>query len=637
LIPLIYRSPSLGYSVDVRCFAKPHLPERMVLTMRLRSRRFLFSLVAIFFALAFQAPRVWGETASEFKTYIMDAENKTVQSISMPSGKASEFPKFENTPDLLVLSPDGSRLLVFEYRDKERLAEVRQKGLPICRFGKPNSLSIFNASDMKLVAKLEDVGWNAVAHPYLLWPQAEISAAWDPSGKILTILTWGVKDKSPEIVQVDIVKGAIAGRKSLACRPGEVNPMLQISSETAAVVYGKRAPDKKNPSTHKLVLVNLGNLEDSKEISLPGIPRELARSPEGDAVFVLADDGMKIKEPGQAHLHVISVAQHSLLQSIDGGYMLIDAQTDNANGLAMITRIGKTGTSTLFAFQKGKIKAEIEIPDVILQSDMAPKTRRLYLLCYNSVQVVDLETLKVAGSIPTPHRERGVWESGSRDRPPSSLAFDSTESTGVLGYSGDDELSVLDLKEFKVKGTIDFVSGMKAFAGRMLVAGVIGAIGGIGSAAAGAPVAVYVPGTPSAKYVSSLVDSSDQFVFVMLMARVFVADLKTYKKVASITLGFNSSYGYVPPQPQGKRPLLFVVGSHIGFTSKGSYKMDVVNMATKEKLPDQKWLGHCLYSPDGKYAVNFDEENFYLLDGSTLSNVKTVGGFKELRQILPAP
>jgi hypothetical protein len=605
--------------------------------MHLGSRLLVFLLMAAFFFLAFQAPRVWGETAPEFKTYVMDAENKTVQSISMPSGKTTELPKFENTPDLLVLSPDGSRLLVFEYRDKERLAEARPKGLPICRFGKPHSLSIFNTGDMKLVAKLEDVGWNAVAHPYILWPQAEISAAWDPSGKILTILAWGVKDKSPEIVQVDTAKGSIAGRKTLACKPGEVNSMLQVSGETAAIVYGKRALDKKNPATHKLLLVNLSNLEDSNEISLSGIARDIVRSPEGDALFVMADDGRKLKEPGQAHLHVISVAQRSLLQSIDGGFELIDAQSDNASGLTLITRIGKISTSTLFAFQKDKKAAEIEIPDVILQSDMAPKTKRLYLLCYNSVQVVDLETLKVAGSIPTPHRERGVWESGNRDRPPSSLAFNSTESLGVLGYSGDDELSVMDLKEFKIKGTIDLVSGMKAFAARMLVAGVMGAVGGIGSAAAGAPVAVYVPNAPSTKYVSSVVDSSDQFVYIMLLARVFVADLNTYKKVAGITLGFNSSYGYVPPQPQGKIPLLFVVGSHMGFTGKYAYKMDVVNMATKEKLPDQKWLGHCLYSPDGKYAVNFDEENFYLLDGSTLSNVKTVGGFKALRQILPAP
>ena len=79
---------------------------------------------------------------------------------------------------------------------------------------------------------------------------------------------------------------------------------------------------------------------------------------------------------------------------------------------------------------------------------------------------------------------------------------------------------------------------------------------------------------------------------------------------------------------------MFVVGLNIG---RGTYRMDVVDMATKDRVLDQKWLGHCLYTSDNKYAVNFDSESVYLLDASTLSNVKTVSGFKELRQLLLAP
>jgi hypothetical protein len=117
---------------------------------------------------------------------------------------------------------------------------------------------------------------------------------------------------------------------------------------------------------------------------------------------------------------------------------------------------------------------------------------------------------------------------------------------------------------------------------------------------------------------------------------VFVVDLKTFKKVARITLPFNSHYGFLSPSLPGQKPLLFVVGSHIGFTNKGSYRMEVVDMSTREKLLDQKWQGHCLYTPDHKYAVNFDSDNVYLLDGGNLSTIKTVGGFKEPRQIMLA-
>ena len=256
---------------------------------------------------------------------------------------------------------------------KEAPLTTRLKGDRIYRFGKPNSLSIFNASQRKLVAQIEDVGWNAVAQPVLVSQAAEISAAWDSSGQLLTFLAWGKKDKNPEIVQVDISKAAVAGRRPLECAIGEVDRLLQISADAAAVLYGKRSREGKTAASHKLLLINLKNLADSKEISLPGIPRDLVGSSDGDHVFVLSDDGNKIDQPGQSHLHIISVQQKSQLNSIDGGFALVDSLTDNATGLTWIARIGKPGQSTLFAFQRDKIIAEIEIPDAILQLNRAPK------------------------------------------------------------------------------------------------------------------------------------------------------------------------------------------------------------------------------------------------------------------------
>ncbi len=602
--------------------------------MSVRTRQILCAVIVLALVLPMNAQFLLGNP-EEFRAYVLDAEKKSVESIALPGGTISETVVLEKTPTLMALSPDGSRLLVFEYDDKERLAERRQKGLPIIRFGKPNSLSILDTRDMKRIARLDDIGWNAVAHPFLLWPQAEINAMWDSSGRFITLLAWGVKDKNPEIVQIDIAKGAISGRQTLPCKPGEVDPILRVSSDRAAVLYGKRTQDKKTSAGHNLLLFNLANLADSKELSLPGIPRELAASVDGDHVFVLADDGNKIKEPGQAHLHIVSAAQRGLVQSIDGGFSLVDALTDPATGLTLISRIGKTGKSTLFAFAKKELKAEIEIPDIIMQANLAPKTHRLYLVCYDSVQAIDLDTLKLVGSIPTPHRTRGFWENGSKDRPPSTLAMDSKESTAALGYANDDESSVLDLENFKVKGMIDIISGLRAFGSIMAVAMVTGGIAGAGSAIAGVPIApAFVPQGPTIQYATSIVDRSDQYVYMMMLARVFVVDLKSYKKIASIRLPFNSHYGFMPPTASGQKPVLYVVGSHIGFTSKASYRMEVVDLATNEKLLDQKWLAHCLYTPDNRYAVNFDADNVYLLDGATLSTVKTISGFKEPRQIL---
>lgn len=606
--------------------------------MRFMPGLWLFLLIAVSFPLILRSTHIAGAASPELTTYIMDSENKIIRSVSLPSGTVEEFPKLQKSPGLMVLSPDGSRLLAFENAGKGGTADDRHKGSRIYRFGKPNSLSIFDTSQRKLLAQIEDVGWNALAQPVLVSQAGEISAAWDSSGQLLTLLAWGKKDKNPEIVQLDISKAAVAGRRPLACAIGEVDPLVQISADTAAVLYGRRSRDGKTTAGHKLLLVNLKNLADSKEISLPGIPRDLAGSSDGDHVFVFSDDGNKIDQPGQSHIHVVSVQQGSLLRSIDGGFALMDSLADRATGLTWIARIGKTGQSTLFAFQRDKITEEIEIPDVVVQLKKAPKGNRLYALCYDSVQVINLETQKLEGSIQTPHRKRGVWEKGSRYRPPSNLAFDSGERIAVLEFSGDDEMSVLDLKDFRVQGTIDLISGTKAFATIMMAAAVTGAIAGAGSAVAGVPVTpVFIPGAPSTKFSSCVVDPTDRFVLIARLSRVYIADLKTLKKVEDIPLGFNAQYAFLSDPVPGHKPLMFVAGSRMGFTSKMSFRMDIVDMAAKAKLPDQEWRGHCLYTPDGKYAVNFDSENLYLLDASNLAVLKTIGGFKDLLQIMLSP
>ncbi len=579
------------------------------------------AIVTMFITLlCFLAP-AWAGNPAEFTVYVMDADKKLVQSVSMPSGTVSGSSQLTRTPGLMTLTPDGSRLLVFERGDRKHLSEGRAKGSYILRLKEPNSLSIFDTRDMKLVARLDDIGWNAVAFPAFSWPQGELSAAWDSSGKLLTLLVWGSgeKHKNPEIIQVDVTKGSIAGRWPLHCEPGEVNPLLQISPNRATVLYGKRDLKNKADATHTILFIDLSNLANSKEVSLPGIPRDLARSSDADHVFVLADQGVKSKERGEAHLHIVSTAQRSLVRSIDAGFYLSDAVVDQNTGLTLISRMSKDRTSVLMAFRGDQQMAEIEIPDVALDLAIAPKTQRLYILCYNSIQVVDLQTLKLAGSISAPHRKRGFLESGNRDRPPSTLAFNADESLAVLGFSGDDESSVLDLKNFRLKGTIDIISGARAF----------GAMVAVAMASHGVVSSDIAP-----NYASSIVDPSAQFVYILGPGFVHGVNLTTYKRISSIKLGFFPQYAYTMP---AKDTLMFVAGYDMSFTSKASYKMAVIDMAAREKLSDVKWLGPCLYTSDQKHAINYDSENLHLLDGVTLTNLKTVGGFKELSQILLAP
>jgi hypothetical protein len=175
----------------------------------------------------------------------MDTDQKIVEAVSLPSGAIIESPRFEQTPSLMVLSRDGATLLVFERGSKSQRYDARVKGPPVERSGEPTSLTFLDAHDLKRIARIKDVGWNAKAHPPVAFAQGpEITAAWEESGKILTILAWGKKDRRPELVQLDVPKARFAGRYPLASETDEVNPPLKVSNNVAAVLYGNRE-DKK--------------------------------------------------------------------------------------------------------------------------------------------------------------------------------------------------------------------------------------------------------------------------------------------------------------------------------------------------------------------------------------------------------
>ena len=91
--------------------------------MRFMPRLWLYAITAISLLILPHSPGMTGAASPEFKTYIMDSENKIIRSVSLPSGTVEEFPKLERSPSLMVLSPNGSRLLAFEYAGKGGTAD----------------------------------------------------------------------------------------------------------------------------------------------------------------------------------------------------------------------------------------------------------------------------------------------------------------------------------------------------------------------------------------------------------------------------------------------------------------------------------------------------------------------------------
>jgi hypothetical protein len=294
------------------------------------------------------------------------------------------------------------------------------------------------------------------------------------------------------------------------------------------------------------------------------------------------------------------------------------------------------------------------LPDIPISLELAPKTKRLYVLCYDSVQVVDLETLQNAGSIATPHRKTGIWESNSlADAPPSALAFDSIENRGFLSYRGDDELSVLDLKKLKPTAIIDWVSGWKNFGKATLAAAAMGVVNaGVGAGylpynSSYSDISYAYPKSKS--YSSMAVDPKDRFLYVLGDSHIDVIDIATNRIITGISFPFfDMSFQFINGEIN---PILLVhglaaetVGAKSFFTSDpvwGSSK-DVptvwpIDTGANKKLFDDNWESECFFTSDNRYAIRWDKSNIFCQSALTFSPIKSIGGFKRITQLLIAP
>ena len=246
------------------------------------------------------------------------------------------------------------------------------------------------------------------------------------------------------------------------------------------------------------------------------------------------------------------------------------------------------------------------------------------MVCPDTVEVFDLESLKALDSIATPHKKNAL---------PRELAFDSQEKRGFLSYSGDDRISLLDLLELKMTGSIDMVSSWSTFAAGLASAAIAGAAGGVASGVTGAPVFVPLTSFPSSPAVSTMVvDSDDEILHVLGLSEVFFIDLLANKKVGTLTL---KSITPVSARflPNG---LLAVNGvGPVGMLAV-TPKMVLVNSKTRKLAAEQHWFGEGQYSADKLVAVNYDSDNVYCMDAGTMSILKTIKGFKELRQMVLA-
>jgi len=152
-------------------------------------------------------------------------------------------------------------------------------------------------------------------------------------------------------------------------------------------------------------------------------------------------------------------------------------------------------------------------------------------------------------------------------------------------------------------------------------------------------------------YSTMFMDPLEKYLYLLGDSGVDIIDIAQWKKIRTLSLWFKPTYGEFLPSGSGSILAINGMGSisagvqklqKFGLLGKGmggtayTEKIALVNTSTNELLSDQNWQGGFIYSGDGKYTLNFDSNNIYLLDATDLSPVKKIGDFKELRQMIAA-
>jgi hypothetical protein len=67
----------------------------------------------VFTVIALTTGVILSQSASPFRVFVLDSGARIVRSVALPDGPVTDSPRFEEATDLMLASPDGSRLVVF--------------------------------------------------------------------------------------------------------------------------------------------------------------------------------------------------------------------------------------------------------------------------------------------------------------------------------------------------------------------------------------------------------------------------------------------------------------------------------------------------------------------------------------------
>ena len=408
--------------------------------------------------LAFASSPGWVLGAPPARAFVLDSGSPTLVALELPSGKRAGSVALQGHPEVLLQSPDGTRLVVLDRGPGEDKNERGYKAT-----GK-STATIVDPASLAVVGRVE-LGSGVLA-----------GGAFTPDGRRLAVVCPGYEAKNPaesqprELVVVDLASGKEAGR--LALEPGAFPAGASRDGRSLALVQGLPRTEKFPYPRSRVVIVDLEGPSIRASLDAGGWT---ALRADGAQLYLL-DAGKPDKDPQKNRngtLQVVSLERGVLAATLDAGRKPGEFYLDEAGGQLFVASEGPAGGT------EGELRAvRGEALAATLKTAAKPKLvaragESLYVVGEKAVTLVDPAALQVSATLPL---ARGADALVDDDDEPTELKVSGDGKRAFVHYGLHHKVATLDLEQKTAVGSTKTGRGGKKFLGNMM-AGLYGAPG----------------------------------------------------------------------------------------------------------------------------------------------------------------
>lgn len=626
------------------------------------------------------------------RAFVLDSEGRAVHALDMATGRTLATVALEGEPLRMIRTADGTRLVVLDRGPGK--ATMRFGYHPT---GK-SSATVIDAAAMKALGRVElGWGLSDVDGVGAYTLVAGVPPVLGPDGKRLHVLCPGYTSQKPaetlprELVTIDLegatvtgrlaldrpiaalattadvrtavavvspeeVKNAaprlaealivdlqgptLAGRVTLEGEPGA--PILTADGRHAVFFSAAEVPKKGPRRAAQLHFVDLASRTLASSLKLEGTPGAPFASPDGRFLYLL-EAGHPSDKPDKninGRIQVVSLETRAHETNLDAGKGPRGLIPDDAREQVLVLSDGPPSKETgspegeLRVLRGAEVAATVKVAADPMFLRVSPDRQRLYVVGERALSHVDLPALRRVADTPLQPAGVSIMSADSGRHFVDELAITDDGRRGFALYAGSSKLTVLDLDQRKLTGSVTTGRGGKKFAkfmGAMALSVALTAA----SASAGKSAAI-ASGSPYYMY--------NVYNFQVRAANTSVAVRPDGKfgyalnsQTGDVTVVDADTAQVVDKIPGGGTSIRLFTGGEV-LAVHDNDALRLIDTATNKKGAEILFPGAPRvllgFSDDGRHAVAVGGAVGYALDGKTAKTVARVAGIKRAAQLI---